>query len=171
LKAKEHTAPRKDGAPRKIAKPIVSTEVGWCELIHIPSLGIANAHAKMDSGAATSSIHATRIVPMERGGEQWVSFLFRAAAGEPSVRMEAKVIERRKVRSSNGKEQIRYVIRAKMCLGAICWDGQLTLANRGTMAFPVLIGRRSLRRGFLVNSKRRWTLGAPEKTIITKEGT
>jgi hypothetical protein len=150
-------------------KPQAMTEVGWCEMVHIPSLGITNAHAKMDSGAATSSIHATHIVPVERDGEMWVSFLFRSAAGEPSVRLEAKVIERRKVRSSNGKEQIRYVIRAKMCFGTVCWDGQLTLANRGTMAFPVLIGRRSLRRGFLVNSKLRWTLGKPDKTIITKE--
>lgn len=145
------------------------TEVGWCEMVHIPSLGIINAHAKMDTGAATSSIHATHITPMERGGQQMVSFLFRAAAGEPSVRLEAKVIERRKVRSSNGKEQIRYVIMAKMCLGTLCWDGQLTLANRGTMAFPILVGRRSLRRGFAVNSKLRWTLGKPEKTIIQKD--
>jgi hypothetical protein len=145
------------------------TEVGWCEMVHIPSLGITNAHAKMDSGAATSSIHATHIMPTERDGEAWVSFLFRAAAGEPAIRLEAKVIERRKVRSSNGKQQIRYVIKAKMCLGNICWDGQLTLANRGTMAFPVLIGRRSLRRGFIVNSKLRWALGKPEQTIISKE--
>ncbi len=154
---------------RKAPARAAMTEVGWCEMVHIPSLGITNAHAKMDSGAATSSIHATRITPMERSGEQWVSFLFRAAAGEQSVRLEAKVIERRMVRSSNGKEQIRYVIRAKMCLGNVCWDGQLTLANRGTMAFPILIGRRSLRRGFLVNSKSRWALGKPEKTIITKD--
>jgi hypothetical protein len=29
------------------------------------------------------------------------------------------------------------------------------------MAFPLLIGRRALRRGFLVNSARRWVLGKP----------
>jgi hypothetical protein len=152
------------GAPpkKRVVRKQAKTEIGWCELVTIPSLGLENVHAKMDSGAATSSIHATRIKPFARGDALWVEFWFRQKAGEKPRRMEARVIDTRHVRSSNGVREERFVIAATFCLGKLCWDGQLTLANRRTMAFPVLIGRRALRRGFLINSGRRWMLGKPQ---------
>ena len=150
------------------AKPLKArlkntVEIGWCELVDIPSLGLSLVHAKMDSGAATSSIHASRVKPFIRDGKTWVEFWFRLNAGEKPKRYEAPVIDRRIVRSSNGLRQERYVIEAQLCLGKLCWQGQLTLANRRSMAFPLLIGRRALRRGFLVNSGRSWTLGKPAR--------
>lgn len=138
-------------------------EIGWCEMVDIPSLGLSGVHAKMDTGAATSSIHATRVKPVDRNGKACVEFWFRLNAGEKPKRYEAPIIDRRSVRSSNGEAQERYVIAAQFCFGKLCWNGQLTLANRRSMAFPLLIGRRALRRGFLVNSGRRWVLGKPAK--------
>jgi hypothetical protein len=135
--------------------------VGWCEMVDIPTLGLTGVHAKMDTGAATSSIHATRVKPITRGGKACVEFWFRLNAGEKAKRYEAHVIDRRAVRSSNGEIQERYVIAAQFCVGNLCWNGQLTLANRRSMAFPLLIGRRALRRGFIVDSGRRWVLGNP----------
>ena len=136
-------------------------EIGWCEMVDIPSLGLSQVHAKMDTGAATSSIHASRVKPVIRDNNRWVEFWFRPNAGEKPKRYEAAIIERRTVRSSNGLREERYVIAAQFCFGTLCWQGQLTLANRRSMAFPLLIGRRALRRGFLVNSGRRWVLGKP----------
>lgn len=146
------------GGKRRANKPL---EIGWCEMVDVPSLGLFQVHAKMDTGAATSSIHASRIKPMLREGTLWVEFWFRLNAGEKPKRYEAAVIDRRIVRSSNGEKQERYVIAAQFCFGNLCWNGQLTLANRRSMAFPLLIGRRALRRGFLVNSAKRWVLGKP----------
>ena len=136
-------------------------EIGWCEMVDIPSLGLSQVHAKMDTGAATSSIHASRVKPVIRDNNPWVEFWFRPNAGEKPRRYEAAIIDRRTVRSSNGLREERYVIAAQFCFGTLCWQGQLTLANRRSMAFPLLIGRRALRRGFLVNSGRRWVLGKP----------
>lgn len=133
--------------------------IGWCELVDIPSLGLMRLRAKMDSGAATSAIHATRIRPIVRDGEKWVEFWFRPIAGEKPRRYEAPVLTRRTVRSSNGEKQERYVISAQLSLGTLSWVGEMTLANRKSMAFPILIGRRALRRGFLVDSSRKWVLG------------
>lgn len=148
------TTPKKQRGGAKV-------EIGWCEMVDIPSLGLTGVHAKMDTGAATSSIHATRVKPVDRNGKPCVEFWFRLNAGEKPKRYEAPVIDRRSVRSSNGEKQDRYVIAAQFCFGKLCWNGQLTLANRRSMAFPLLIGRRALRRGFLVNSGRRWVLGKP----------
>lgn len=138
------------------------TEIGWCELVDLPGLGLLEIHAKMDTGAATSSIHATRIRPFEREGREWVEFWFRPFPGQKARRFEAPLVDRRQVRSSNGERQHRHVIETQICLGKLCWTSQLTLANRASMAFPVLIGRRALRRGLLlVNSGRKWVLGKP----------
>ena len=138
-------------------------EIGWCEMVDIPSLGLQQVHAKMDTGAATSSIHASRIKPFIRDGKIWVEFWFRLNAGQKPKRYEEIVVDRRIVRSSNGLVQERYVIAAQFCFGTLCWQGQLTLANRRSMAFPLLIGRRALRRGFVVDSGRRWLLGEPAR--------
>jgi hypothetical protein len=148
--------------PKRRPMAIAMTEIGWCELVDIPSLGLDKIHGKMDTGASTSSIHATRVKPFEKEGRQWVEFSFHPSTKDHIRRLQAPVVEKRNVRSSNGKQQLRYVIEAQFCLGNVSWKGQLTLANRGSMAFPVLIGRRGLRRGFLVNSKKKWMLGRPE---------
>ena len=85
-------------------------EIGWCEMVDVPSLGLSQVHAKMDTGAATSSIHATRIKPISRDGRQYVEFWFRLNSGEKPKRYEAPVVDRRMVRSSNGEKQDRFVI-------------------------------------------------------------
>ena len=147
--------------PRKRLKQPL--EIGWCELVDLPELGLERIRAKIDTGAATSSIHATRIVPVEREGRLYVEFSFHKRPGQPMQRYLAPAIEQRRVRSSNGQWQRRYVIETTMRLGDVTWLGHMTLANRQSMNFPILVGRRALRRGFLVNSAKRWLLGRPER--------
>ncbi len=146
---------------KRLKEPV---EIGWCELVDFPELGLTGMHAKIDTGARTSSLHATHIDSFERDGEQWIRFRTPRSVGHKPGNCEARLIERRPVTSSNGEKQLRHVIGTKMRLGPLTWDAQLSLANRGTMAFPVLIGRRGLRRGFLVNSGKRWLLEKPTKT-------
>lgn len=147
-------------ARKRLREPV---EIGWCELVDLPDLSLMGMHAKIDTGARTSSIHATRIHCFERGGEEWVRFHSPRSAGHGHQDCEARLIERRMITSSNGSQQSRYVIGTKVRLGPLTWQAQITLANRATMAFPVLIGRRALKRGFLVNSGKRWLLGKPPK--------
>ena len=154
-------------SPSKIAKPRKRLkepcEIGWCELVDLPDFGLTGLHAKIDSGARTSSLHAVRIKPIERDGEEWIAFTIPRSPEHAAKRVEAKVFDHRPVKSSNGKVQERYVIETTMALGPLTWTGHITLANRGSMAFPMLVGRRALRRGFLVNSGERWMLGKPKK--------
>ncbi|MEO0440537.1 MAG: RimK/LysX family protein [Pseudomonadota bacterium] len=150
---------------RKLREPC---EIGWCELVDLRDFGLAGLHAKIDSGAQTSSLHAVRIKPFERDGEHWVAFTIPKSPDHAAKRVEAKVFDQRAVKSSNGKVQQRYVIETVITLGPLSWSGHITLANRQSMAFPMLIGRRALRRGFLVNSGKRWMLGKPPPRAATK---
>jgi hypothetical protein len=136
-------------------------EIGWCELVDLPDFGLTKLHAKIDSGAATSSLHAVRIKPFLRDDEPWVAFTIPKSPEHAAQRCEARQYDHRPIKSSNGKIQHRYVIETAITLGPLTWSGHITLANRQSMAFPMLIGRRALKRGFLVNSGKRWTLGKP----------
>ncbi|MEQ9660942.1 MAG: RimK/LysX family protein [Parasphingopyxis sp.] len=140
--------------------------IGWCELIDLPDLGLYSMHAKIDTGARTSSLHATRIRTFERDGEQWLRFRSPRSAGHGPQDCEARLVEERKITSSNGQVQHRYVIETTMRLGPLEWMAQISLANRGTMAFPILVGRRGLRRGFLIDSRQKWMLGRPPQETI-----
>lgn len=151
---------KKKRVGKRLKDPV---EIGWCELVDLPELGLHAMHAKIDTGANTSSLHATRIKQFERDDEQWVRFRSPRSIGHAPRDCEAKLLERRQITSSNGSVQNRYVIETVVRLGPLIWRAQITLANRATMAFPVLVGRRVLKRGFLVNSGKRWMLGKPSR--------
>ncbi|GGB73473.1 ATP-dependent zinc protease family protein [Blastomonas aquatica] len=146
----------------KVGRELV--DIGWSECIDLPDLGLHRIKAKIDTGAATSSIHATRVKPLMIDGQLVVEFWFRAHRGEPARKYRAPGVEQRSIKSSNGAIELRYVIETTMILGSVRWKGHMTLANRTTMTFPILIGRRALRRGFRVDCARKWVLGQPEMT-------
>lgn len=150
--------PRKNKADRDLV------DIGWSECVDLPDLGLRRIKAKIDTGAATSSIHATRVNPLVIDGQLIIEFWFRAHRREPARKYRAPGVEQRRIKSSNGAVELRYVIETTMMLGSIRWKGRMTLANRTTMTFPILIGRRALRRGFRVDCARKWVLGLPEET-------
>ncbi|MDM7957909.1 RimK/LysX family protein [Blastomonas sp.] len=146
--------------PTKASRELI--DIGWCECVDLPDLGLSRIKAKIDTGAATSSIHATRVNPLMIDGLLVVEFWFRAHRGEPARKYRAPGVEQRSIKSSNGAIELRYVIETTMMLGSVRWKGHMTLANRNTMNFPILIGRRALKRGFRVDCARKWALGQPE---------
>ena len=64
------------------------------------------------------------------------------------------LVDERWVKSSNGKEEPRWVIHTTFVLGEVTFTSEITLTNRGGMRFPMLIGRQALRGRFLVNPGR-----------------
>ncbi|WP_373486638.1 ATP-dependent zinc protease [Blastomonas sp.] len=145
-------------------RPNSPIDIGWAECVDLPDLGLSRIKAKIDTGAATSSIHATRVKPVAIDGQLQVEFWFRAHRGESARRYRAPAVEQRRIKSSNGLIELRYVIETTMMLGNMRWKGHMTLANRTTMTFPILIGRRALRRGFRVDCARKWVFGLPQET-------
>lgn len=60
--------------------------------------------------------------------------------------------DKRRIKSSNGQVETRYVIETAFELGRETRKCQLTLSDRSTMKFPVLVGERLLSQGFLVDT-------------------
>lgn len=130
-------------------KIIVGSEE-WCAL---PALGIPAIKARVDSGAKTSSLHAFNIRPFARGGQSWVSFEVHPLQNNRRtiIRCEAEVIDKRVVKSSSGIGEKRFVVRTELRLNEQSWPIELTLSNRDSMGYRMLLGRQAMHGRILVD--------------------
>ncbi|NCQ34982.1 ATP-dependent zinc protease [bacterium] len=137
-------------------RPSVLPVIGWREWVGLPQLGIKSIKAKVDTGARTSSLQAFDIREFQRDGETWVRFSVHPMQRNSKrvVPVEAKVLETRAVRSSNGKVSQRPVVVTNVELLGVTWPVELTLAGRDKMGFRMLLGRETVRRRFLVDCGR-----------------
>ena len=115
----------------------------WCRF---PDLSIPAVKARVDSGAKTSSIHALNIQTFQRDGSSWVRFDVCPLQDNRKtvVNCEAPIHDRRTIKSSNGTSEKRYVIKANLVVGDHSWDVELTLSNRDTMGYRMLLGREAM---------------------------
>lgn len=130
--------------------------VGWREWIALPELGVDRVHAKLDSGATMSSLHAERIELFIRGTEPWVRFfvLGNHDSKESSFHCNAKLVGHRNIRSSNGHVEYRPVIETILYIAGFQWPIEVTLTNRETLECRMLIGRLALAGRCLVDCSR-----------------
>jgi hypothetical protein len=141
--------------------------IGWREIISLPDLGVPAIKVKVDTGAATSALHATGIRYVEQNdGQTWVSFvIIEHLQPRKSIRVRAPLVEQRKVTSSMGHASIRPVIRTNIQLGELHWPIEITLVNRDPMGFRMLLGRRALKNRFLVNPTRSFVQSQPREDL------
>ena len=149
----------------KHEEKIVVGSVEWCAF---PGLGIPALKARVDSGAKTSSIHAFNIQPFSRHGKPWISFEVHPLQKNRRtvVRCEAPIVDRRAVKSSSGSSEKRYVIRTPLVLDGKEWLIEVTLANRDSMGFRMLLGREAMSGRLLVDPADAYCLGDKSKQQI-----
>jgi hypothetical protein len=161
--------------PKRSVKPSVKSSpaarpdrlpvMGWREWIELPELGIRATKAKVDTGARSSALHAEEIQPYTRAGKLWVRFQVHPLQRDRSLVSDARapVMERREIRSSSGQVQARYVVRTAIYLGGMRYSIDLTLADRDTMGFRMLLGREAVRGRFVVDPGRSFLVGPKPK--------
>lgn len=141
--------------------------IGWREWVGLPELGTPKIKAKVDTGARSSSLHAWDIEPFRKRGAEWVRFVLHPEqrSTKKTVRAEAPVLDRRKVKSSSGESEERYVIETEVELLDQCWPIEVTLTRRDEMGFRMLLGRQAIRGRFLVDSGHSYNGGKPRKKV------
>ncbi len=142
-----------------------SLVIGWREWVRLPDLGIQRVKAKIDTGARSSSLHAFDIEAFQRGRKTFVTFKVHPLQrnSKRTVECEAEVLDFRKVKSSTGHAQERPVIRTSIDVLGETWQIDLTLANRDSMGFRMLLGREAVRGRFLVDAGKSFYAGKPAK--------
>ncbi|MDO6491196.1 MULTISPECIES: 30S ribosomal protein S6--L-glutamate ligase [unclassified Cellulophaga] len=122
----------------------------WCVF---EELGIPAIKARVDSGAKTSSIQANNVKVYNKGVEEWVKFEVNPIQENRSVTItcEAPLVDRRTVKSSVGISEERLVVKTSIKLGNNIHSVELTLANRDTMEYRMLLGREAINQRYIVN--------------------
>ena len=139
----------------------------WCAF---PSLHIPAIKARVDSGARTSTIHASNIHKFTRKGEKWVSFEVYPIqeTRRVTIRCKARIIDYRNVKSSSGISEKRYVIQSLLKIGNYQWTIELTLANRDSMGFRMLLGREAMENRVFVDPANSFLLGDYNQATISE---
>lgn len=143
-----------------------ATVVGWREWAHLPQLHLEPIRAKVDTGAKTCALHAFYVEPFMKQEQAWVRFGMHPVARRSDivVHCEAPLADRRPVVDSGGHCELRYVIETSVRLGSRIFSAEITLTDRETMQYRMLLGRNALS-GFLVDPTRSYALGRYRRTV------
>ena len=133
------------------------TSIGWREWIYLPKFDDFAIKAKVDTGARTSALHATQIKEYDKNGKKLVSF--RLHQSNNHVDISTQLIRYLKITSSFGDSEIRPLIRLKIRLGERSWFTEVTLTKRTRMTYPMLIGRNTLMKKYLIHSHKSYLTG------------
>ncbi|MBW3667218.1 MAG: RimK/LysX family protein [Actinobacteria bacterium] len=139
--------------------------IGWREWVQLPDLGVDEVKAKVDTGADNSSLHAFNIERFEEEGVPMVHFEIhpRQRKRRPSIDCVAEVVKERLVKNPGGRAELRPVIRTPVVVAGVELDALVNLTTRDEMTFRMLLGRRTVRRHFVVDPGRSYVGGRPTR--------
>ena len=145
-------------------------QLGWEEWLSLKELGLPAIKAKIDTGAKTSALHASVIEPFGPAHAPQVRFLIQPDPGDPSLEItcSAPIVDRREVTSSNGERELRYVVETTAEIGGLTWPIQLTLSNRETMTYRMLLGRAAIQPSWIIDPNASFL--QPELSYQTYQG-
>lgn len=137
--------------------------VGWREWAGLPDLDIPKVKVKVDTGARTSALHAVHVRRFSDNGRRRVAFEIHPfqRRSVPTIACVADLVGDRAITSSTGHREYRPVIRTTILLNGIRWPIDLTLTNRDSMGFRMLLGRRAMRGRLLVDPSASFICGPP----------
>ncbi len=134
--------------------------IGAIEVCHLPELSIVDLHTRVDTGAKTSSLHVDNIQRLKKDGRTWVVFDIHPDIYnvDTVVSCEAPLFDVRRIKSSNGKSEERYVIKTLLDLGGQQWPIEITLTDRSDMSYLMLLGREGMGDRVLVDPSQNFVL-------------
>jgi hypothetical protein len=127
--------------------------IGRLESIALPELAIEDLQVRVDTGAKTSSLHVDNIKKSIINGIHSVTFDIHPDVHNVDTILQctAPISDMRKVKSSNGTTEQRYVIQTPVVLGKEEWSIEITLTDRSDMNYLMLFGREAIGSKFLVD--------------------
>lgn len=146
----EDNKPNRQGAEQVRDK----MPLGWREWVALPDFDISRLKAKVDTGARTSCLHTFRTEPYTGDdGQRRVRFWVHPVQNDlhQVVECDAAILDERNVSDSGGHKELRLVIETRLTIGGEEWPIEMTLTNRDSMRFRMLLGRTAMAgRAFVV---------------------
>lgn len=139
LKAKDNGAEIKPLRNYDLQTPDGKMYFGEDEYIYIKEAD-ATIDARIDTGAAVSSISATDITEFERQGKKW--YRFTIDANDHTIEVEAPFVRTSTIRQASKETTTeRVVVSLTIKVGEYSTQSEFTLTDRSRMQYPLLIGR------------------------------
>jgi len=127
--------------------------VGRYDRVDLPQLGLFNVHAKVDTGAYRSSIHCHQVQIVD-GVLEFV-LLDEEHSEFTGKKLKFSEFYLRDIKNSFGETERRFVISTTLKLFNEEITAEFSLCNRGSLKFPILIGRKILRNRFIIDVKKK----------------
>lgn len=142
-----------------------TTVVGWREWVSLPTLGITRIKAKLDTGARTSALHALSTERYTERGAPYVRLHVQPRQRDDGrvLVVETAIIDERTVSDSSGHRERRIVIASDLTLGGARWPIEVTITNRDSLRFRMLLGRSAMHGHLIIDPDRSYVLGIPDK--------
>ncbi len=133
--------------------------IGRLESIDLPDFGLNGITAKIDTGAYNGAIHTTNVEEKEIDGKNIIEFSL-LDEDHPEFNDDIFQIddfEKRLVKNSIGESELRYVVSTKVILKGEEIKVSLGLSNRKNLKYPVLLGRKVIKKHFIVDVSKKFT--------------
>ncbi|HEY9049780.1 MAG TPA: RimK/LysX family protein [Ohtaekwangia sp.] len=127
--------------------------LGRYDRVDLPELGLQNIHAKIDTGAFTSSLHCSK-ADIVNGNLEFV-LLDEEHPEFTGMKFIFPHFEVRDIKNSFGESERRFVIVTTLKIFNEEIITEFSLSNRGSLKFPILIGRKILRDRFVIDVKKK----------------
>jgi len=127
--------------------------IGRKDKVDFPRMRLYDIDAKVDTGAYTSAIHCHNIKITEKDGNKYVSFnlLDPSHPQFNEKRYRMLLHSKKRIKNSFGKSEQRYIIKTTITLFGEKFEIELSLSDRSKMEYPVLLGRKLLKKRFIVD--------------------
>jgi hypothetical protein len=142
----------------KVKKKSNKVLIGRVEEVDFPELELFGVQAKIDTGAYTSALHCQDIYESRENGVKVLYFKpldkNHPLYNEQEIRVQKYT--RKKIKNSFGQIETRFIIATAIKIGEKEVITEISLADRANMRYPVLLGRKFLSKGFLIDVNKRF---------------
>jgi hypothetical protein len=132
--------------------------LGRCEFVNIPSLGLNKISAKIDTGAYRGAIHTSFVSEIEENGKKKLQFKIldedHLENKDNLYTVEDYYVK--KFRGTQVPTHDRYVVPLEVEIAGKTIKADLSLSDRKDLRHPVLIGRRAIKKKFLVDVTKKY---------------
>lgn len=128
-------------------KSLLPLNIGWKEWVCLPDLSVPAIKAKIDTGARTSALHVFNMCVFKKNKKDMVEFHTCPLQKNKDYKVNCiiPVLDKRIVKDSSGNKEERYVIETDIELNDHRWPIEITLTNRDSMNYRMLLGRTAFR--------------------------
>ena len=138
--------------------PVVAGYVEKVSLTFCGEKAPVSLEAKLDTGADSSSLHATAIKLDKQNS--LVTFTYTDSRGV-SRRITCPYVRITRIKKRPSGVHERPVIRVQLQIGDKKFDASVNLTDRTNFKYKMLVGRKELRQGMFIDSSRKHRLTSP----------